>query len=230
MAFCKFCGKELGEDNKCTCADFQDNERNAEIFTRKVEPSVDKPIKRGGALKYIIAFLIILLVGFLVIWFLVANGSYKSPIKSMTKGIRKADSEKVIEAIYTDEMVAEIRLKAKENGLTWEEYLKQHSKSIDSSNDGLGVKRLKVKILAKEKLSGSNLDEIEKFYKDNYALKVRKAYRVEVKFSFKLNGTKSYRSGWLCVVKVKGGGWKFCPQFTEDMYKFDFIEPVIDFE
>lgn len=228
MAFCKFCGKELGEDNKCTCAEFQDNERNAEVFNRIVEPDEDKPIKRGGTLKYILALLIIIAVGAIVLACISGINSYKTPIKSLTKGIRKADSTRIIESMYTETTVAEITLKAKENGLTWNDYLKQSDKSIESAMDGLGIKRLKVDILAKEKLSGSNFDSVEKFYNDTYGLKAKKAYRVEVEFTYKQNGEKQTRTGWLCVAKIKGEGWKFCPRYSND--NFDFIDAVINFE
>lgn len=228
MAFCKFCGKELGEDNKCTCAEFQDNERSAEVFNGIVVPEEDKPIKRGGTLKYIIAFLIVIAVGALAIAVAAGIGSYKSPIKSLAKGIRKADSSCIIESMYTETTVAEITLKAKENGLTWNDYLKQNDKAIESAIDGLGIKRLKVDIIAKEKLSGSNFENIEKYYSDTYGLKAKKAYRLEVEFSFKQNGEKQTRKGWLCVVKVKGEGWKYCPKFSPD--SFDFIDKTIYFQ
>ncbi len=228
MAFCKFCGKELGEDNKCTCAEFQDNERNAEIFNRQVTPDEDKPIKRGGTLKYLLAFLIFLAVGAIIIFFIASANSYKTPIKTLAKGIKKADSARIIESMYTETTVAEITLKAKENGLTWNDYLKQKDKAIESAIDGMGIKRLKVDILAKEKLSGSNFDTIEKYYNDTYGMKAKKAYRVEVEFTYKKNGEKETSKGWLCVVKLKGEGWKFCPQHSPD--SFDFVDASINFE
>ncbi|MBR6579982.1 MAG: hypothetical protein IKK66_01635 [Ruminococcus sp.] len=229
MAFCKFCGKELGEDNKCTCAEFQDNERSAEIFNNVVVPGEDKPIKRGGTFKYLLAFLIFLAVGAIVIMCLAGANSYKTPIKSLAKGIRKADSSRIIESMYTETTVAEITLKAKENGLTWNDYLKQNDKAIESAIDGMGIKRLKVDILAKEKLSGSNFDNIEKYYNDTYGLKAKKAYRVEVEFAYKQDGEKiPPLKGWLCVVKLKGEGWKFCPKYSPD--SFEFIDKTIYFE
>lgn len=228
MAYCKYCGKELGEDNKCTCAEFQDNEKTAEIFTRSLEPAPDKPIKRGGAAKYLIAALILLLIMILVIFIISASGSYKKPIKDLTKGIRQAKSELIIDSIYTEATAAELRLKAKENGLTWKDYLKQNDKNIDSAIDGLGVKYLKADILAKERLSGSNFEAIEKFYDNTYSIDAKKAYRVEVEFTFRSNGEKQTRTGWLCVVKLKGEGWKFCPQHSAD--SFDFIDYAIKLE
>lgn len=228
MAFCKFYGKELGEDNKCTCAEFQDNEKNAAAFIQTVEPASDKPIKRGGTLKYVIAALIIILIFIIVIAIVAAAGSYKKPVATLAKGIRKGSSELIIESIYTESTSAELRLTAKENGLTWEEYLKKHDKEIESEIDGLGLKRLKAKVLAKEKLSGSNFDNVEKFYKDTYNVDAKKAYRVEVEFTYKENGEKKTTTGWLCVAKIKGDGWKFCPQYSPD--NFSFIDCVVDFE
>jgi hypothetical protein len=228
MAFCKFCGKELGEDNKCTCAEFQDNERNAEVFVKSVEPTEDTPIKRGGTLKYIIAILAVVLIIALVIVIICASNSYKTPIKDLTKGIRKGNSQLLIESMYTESTAAELRLKAKDNGLTWEEYLKTNDKAIESTIDGLGIKRLKSEVLAKEKLSGSNFDNIEKYYKDTYSADAKKAYRVEVEFTYKENGEKKTVTGWLCVVKLKGDGWKYCPQYSPD--NFNFIDTAIKFE
>ena len=228
MAFCKFCGKELGEDNKCTCAEFQDNERNAEVFVKSVEPTEDTPIKRGGTLKYIIAILAVVLIIALVIVIICASNSYKTPIKDLTKGIRKGNSQLLIESMYTESTAAELRLKAKDNGLTWEEYLKTNDKAIESTIDGLGIKRLKSEELAKEKLSGSNQDNIEKYYKDTYNADAKKAYRVEVEFTYKENGEKKTVTGWLCVVKLKGDGWKYCPQYSPD--NFNFIDAAIKFE
>lgn len=228
MAYCKYCGKELGEDNKCTCAEFQDNEKTAAVFTRSLEPAPDKPIKRGGTLKYIIAALILLLIIAVVILIISAADSYKKPVKDLTKGIRQANSELIIESMYTEATAAELRLKAKENGLTWKEYLKENDKNIDSAIGGLGIKRLKAEILAKEKLSGSNFEAIEKYYDNTYSVEAKKAYRVEVEFTFKSNGEKQTRTGWLCVVKLKGEGWKFCPQHSAD--SFDFIDYAIKLE
>ncbi len=228
MAYCKFCGKELGEDNKCTCAEFQDNEKNAEMFVKSLETDEDKPIKRGGTLKYIIALFCFALIIALIIIIAAATNSYKSPIKDITRGIHKGDSQLIIESLYTETAIAELSLKAKENQLTWEEYIRTNDKAIESAIDGLGIKRLKVEILAKEKLSGSNFDKIERYYKNTYNADAKKAYRVEVEFTYKENGIKSSAKGWLCVVKLKGESWKFCPQYSQD--NFNFIDSSIKFE
>ncbi len=228
MAYCKFCGKELGEDNKCTCAEFQDNEKRADEMIKKTSPDEDAPIKRGGAFKYIIGVLALILIITLVILIMSAAGAYKSPIKDLTKGIRQSKSELIIDSIYTENTKAELSVKAKEQGLTWEEFIKNHDKSVESAMDGAGIKRLKVDILAKEKISGSNFDKIERHYKNNYNAEAKKAYRLEVEFSYKENGIKTTSSGWICVVKLKGEGWKYCHKHSND--KFDFIENSIKFE
>jgi len=85
-----------------------------------------------------------------------------------------------------------------------------------------------VDILAKEKISGSNFDKIERYYKNSYNAEAKKAYRLEVKFTYKKDGMKDEAQGWICVVKLKGEGWKYCHQYSPD--NFDFIENSIKFE
>lgn len=228
MAYCKFCGKELGEDNKCTCAEFQDNEKSAEAFIKKTDTTEDKPIKRGGTFKYILAALALILIIVLVILIISAANSYKSPIKDLTKGIRQTKSELIIDSIYPENTKAELSVRAREKGLTWEEFIKKHDKSVESAMDGLGIKRLKVDILAKEKISGSNFDNIERYYKNNYNAEAKKAYRLEVKFTYKEDGMKTEAQGWICVVKLKGEGWKYSHHHSND--NFNFIASSINFE
>lgn len=228
MAYCKFCGKELGEDGKCTCAEFGDFEKNSGVLSGTVEQTPEKPIKRGSIFKFIGIAAIVILVMTIVICIISAANAYKKPIDTLAKGIRKADTELLIESMYTNSTAAELRLQAKDNGLTWKEYLKKNDKAIESAMDGLGVKRVKAEVLAKEKLSGSNLDNVEKFYEENYNVDVKKAYRLEVEFTLKVNGEKTTRTGWLCVAKLKGEGWKYCPQCSSDT--FDFLDAAIKFD
>lgn len=228
MAFCKFCGKELGEDGKCTCAEFGDNEKNSNAINVTVEKTAEKPIKRGSILNIIIIAVIVIVAAVAVFGIISLVNSYKKPIKTLAKGISKADTELIIESMYTESTAAELRLQAKDDGLTWKEYLKKNDKSIKSAMDGRGVKRVKADVLAKEKLSGSNLENVKSFYDNNYSLDIKKAYRIEVEFTLKVNGEKITRTGWLCVAKIKGEGWKYCPQCSSD--SFDFLDAAVKFE
>ena len=134
----------------------------------------------------------------------------------------------LIESMYTEATAAEIRVKAQENDLSWKDYIKQNNKAVESAMDGLGIKKVKSKIVAKEKLSGSNFDNVKRYYDQKYNIDVKKAYRVEVKFTVKINGVMEEMTGWLCVVKLKGEGWKYCPKYSVD--SFDFIDAAINFE
>lgn len=238
MAHCKYCGKELDDDGKCTCEEFQKNENNKEYIVGTVEKTEkkkkkekkrkkdeEKPIKRGSIFNYIALFIVLFAVIFIIIFIFSVVNAYKKPVEHLARGIRKADSETIIESIYTDNTAAEIRLKAKDNGLTWEEYLKQTDKSIESAIDGMGIKRLRAKVTAKERLSGSNFDDIESFYMTKYDTKIKKAYRVEVEFTYRQGGEKMTSTGWLCVAKVKGEGWKYCKDY--DLDTFDFIDTAL---
>ncbi len=94
--------------------------------------------------------------------------------------------------------------------------------------DEMGLKKVKYDIVAKEKVSGSNLTDIKNFYQEEYEADVKKAYRVEVNMIFKTKGGNETPSGWLCVVKLKDEGWKFCPEYSED--HFDFIDEAVNFQ
>lgn len=242
MAFCKYCGKELGEDGKCTCAEFQDNEKNSEYLigtvektkekkskknkkSKAAEPNENKPIKRGGMFIYICVGICLIAVIVVVCLISSAVNAYKKPVESLAKGIRKADTEAIIECIYTENSAAEIRVKAKDEGLLWPDYIKKTDKAIDSAIHDLDIKRLKANVLAKENISGSNLTNIEMFYQNKYDIDIKKAYRVEVEFTYKADKEKMTRTGWLCVVKLKGEGWKYCPEYSSD--SFDFIDAAI---
>ncbi len=160
----------------------------------------------------------ILLIFLLAVMIFSSANAYKKPVKDVIKGVNKADTELILEAVYTEDALAEKRVEVKNSNLTWKDYLKQNDKKIDSKLDESGFKRAKYDIVAKEKLSGSNLEEVETFYADEYGADVKKAYRVEVEFEFKTKGGEETPNCWLTVVKLKNDGWKFCPKFSDNAY------------
>lgn len=223
MGFCKYCGKELDSEGRCTCAEFEE-----ENTVQKEKIKADE-LTDGKAKKILIGIGIGILVATiiaLVIWIIASANAYKKPVNKLVKGIKWHNSETLIEAMYTEDDVAELKVRVKNSGKSWEDFIKESNKAIKENSELEGRKRLKGDIVAKEKLSGSNLDNISNFYEKQFEADVKKAYRVEVKFTLKENGEKRECDGWLCVVKLKDGGWKYCPEYSPD--KFDFIDDVIN--
>lgn len=226
MEYCKYCGKELDKKGRCTCKDFIKENPEKESVDAEVIFDGEKPIKADGLTKdklkkygILAAVLVVILLIFILAFTIFVNvNAYKTPIKDVIRGVNKADTELILEAVYPEDAIAERRVTVKNSELTWKDYLKQNDKKIDSKLDEEGFKRAKYDIVAKEKLSGSNLEEIEKYYDDEYGIEVKKAYRVEVEFVFKTKGGEETPSCWLTVAKLKDEGWKFCPEFSENAY------------
>lgn len=226
MEYCKYCGKKLDKNGRCSCKDFLKENPEKESVDTEVIFDGKKPIKadaltkdklkKYGILAAVAAVILLIFILAAAIYF--SANAYKTPIKDVIKGVNKVDTELILESVYTEDALAEKRVTVKNSELTWKDYLKQNDKKIDSKLDEAGFKRAKYDIVAKEKLSGSNLEEIEKFYADEYGADVKKAYRVEVEFVFKTKGGEETPNCWLTVVKLKNEGWKFCPKFSENAY------------
>lgn len=173
-----------------------------------------------------VAFIIIVAIAVSV--FLGIN-AYKKPVNDIIKGINKADTLMLMESMYPEEIITVNRINKKNEGTAWKDYLKQNDDYIESKMEEMHLEKAKCEVIAKERISGSNLDEIEKFYNTAYESEVKKAYRVEVNMTFKIDGSGNETpSGWICVVKLKDEGWKFCPEYSEK--HFDFIDEAIKFQ
>ncbi|MDE6774888.1 MAG: hypothetical protein K2J37_01075 [Ruminococcus sp.] len=209
MARFKLFGKKSEKDEKST----QNNE-SATAESRK-KPNI---------LRWIIAAAVIIVAAALIISIITASGAYKNPVKDTVKGINKGNYERILNSMYTEKYISGIQQNAETSGLSWKDYIKKNDKAVESAMDGLGIRKVKAEIVAKEKMSGSNFERIETYYENKYSGDVRKAYRVEVDFTIKEKGQKVSQKGWLCVVKVKNEGWKLCIEKSDS--SFDFIDAV----
>lgn len=218
MARCKLCGKKLKKGGECSCRNTVDAENEAAV------PADVR--KKPRILRWIIAIAVLIAAIALAVTIFISSNAYKNPVRDTVKGINKGDYERILNAMYTEEYIGDMQRNAEMSGLSWKDYLKKNGKAVESAIDGLGIRKVKSEILAKEKMSGSNFDRIENYYESKYNADVRKAYRVEVEFTIKEKGQKVSQKGWLCVVKVKDEGWKLCTQKSDS--KFEFIEAVAE--
>lgn len=221
MAFCKYCGKELDKNGKCTC-----DESKAGSAPEKEHIKADE-LTDGKAKKILIivcAAVVCLVLGLLTGFIVGAANAYKKPVKEVVKGINRSDTERIVSAMYSDDAASELRVRVRDKNISWDDYVDQNDKSIDTILKSRNIKKIKVKILAKEKLSGSNLSQIEEYYRKNYDEDVKKAYRVEVEFTVNYKDGKDIKTGWLTVAKVKDSGWRFT---TEGSDYFDFVNDLV---
>lgn len=159
-------------------------------------------------------------------------GAYKKPVKNIIKAINKEDASYAVEAMFNDVSEGVMRNRASESGINWDDYLDITNGFIKKAKKDDKIKKVKAEIVAKQKLAGSNLKKVEDFYESKYGIEVKKAYEVEVSFTLKKkNGNEDTVTAWLCVAKLKDGGWKYCPECTEfESEDFGFIEAAARFK
>lgn len=185
----------------------------------------DKSPEGGAKTALIICGIVVvlLLVGAIALGIYKGLNAYNKPIKEMIKGINKGDTQRMVSAMYTDDEISELKVRAKDKGLDWESYLSDNDKTIDTLRKSKNIKKIKVDIVAKEKLDGSNLTQIEDYYKNSFSEEVKKAYRVEVKFTVKYKDGEQTDDGWLTVAKIKDSGWVYCPEGSDT---FEYIKDL----
>lgn len=220
MAFCKYCGKELDKDGKCDC----------EASRGKSEPEIER-IKadrslggKGKTVLILVCVVVVLIIAGVLAFFINSSiNAYKRPVKDMVKGVNKGDTVRMISAMYTDDEISELKVRAKDKGLDWDNYINDNDKTIDTIRKSKNIKRIKVKVLAKEKLSGSNISQVEDYYHNSFDEEVKKAYRVEVEFTVKYKDGEKTDNGWLTVAKIKDDGWVYCPEGSDT---FDYLQDL----
>ncbi|MCM1528586.1 MAG: hypothetical protein NC093_01155 [Alistipes sp.] len=160
------------------------------------------------------------------------TGAYKKPIKSMIKAINKEDASYAVEAMFNEVSEGVMRNRASESGIDWDMYLDVTNGFIKKAKKDAKIKKVSADIVARQRLAGSNLKKVEDFYEEKYGIEVKKAYEVEVEFTLKKkNGSEDTVTAWLCVAKLKDGGWKYCPECTEfESDDFGFIEAAARFK
>ncbi|SEL02018.1 hypothetical protein SAMN02910353_01732 [Ruminococcus sp. YRD2003] len=220
MAFCKYCGKELDKDGNCTC-EASMGKSVPEREHIKADKAPEGGLKKALIIIGIIAVLAV--IGGIALFIFTSANAYKKPIKNMVKGVNRGDTDRIISAMYTEDEQSELKVRAKDSGLDWDTYVSDNDKTIDTIRKSKNIKRIKVDIVAKEKLDGSNLTDVENYYKQSFGEEVKKAYRVEVKFTVKYKDGNKTDDGWLTVAKIKDGGWVYCPEGSDT---FDYMKDL----
>lgn len=202
MAFCKFCGNEIPEGSQCSCAESQ----AAPAPAPAAETAAEKPSNKSALV--LVAALVIILVIIISLVSSIAGGGYKKPVNDFEKALNKADGELLAECMYGDDMLDELDKDDYEDLSTTIEWLVE----LCEEEVGDDVK-FTIKIEDKEKISKSELKDIEETYSESYDMdvEVKKGYVLEGTFKIKGDDDKEEEDIKLTVVKLKGDGWKISP-------------------
>lgn len=235
MAFCKFCGKEIPDGSVCDCpeaqaaaaastsSDASSVETSSAAETSSPEPSSPYPTeeasvkpsgsKTGAAV--LIAGLVIVLLIIIGIISAIAGGGYKKPVKNFAKALNKGDGKLLAETMLTDEILDEV------DDDDFDDLSDTLESIIDFAEDEYGKNiKFSISIEDKEKLSKSEIKDIEEEYEDNFDAKVEitKGYELDTELTIKGKDGKDEDDLTITVVKIKGEGWKLSPDSMFGIY------------
>ena len=166
--------------------------------------------KKGGYVKGTLLFIGVVLALALLVFLLmmILTGGYKAPVVNMEKGLSRCRSERIIEAVVPESRIMQVKNDLIADDGKWKDVtddLDEYLKSIRDliKDDSTGSKpKAEIKIVDKDKVSGSNLKSIRKAF-DSIEEEVGKAYKLKLEISY------AGRTGRFNVysVKLKGSGW-----------------------
>lgn len=205
MAFCKFCGNEIPEGSQCSCAESQ----AAAAAQESAAPAATAENNSNKAAIVLVAGLIIILIIIVSLVSSIAGGGYKKPVSDFEKALNKTDGKLLAECMYGDDKLDELD---KDDFDTLSKSL-EWLVELCEEEYGKNVK-FTIKIEDKEKISKSELKDLEEIYLDSYDLdvKISKGYELEGTLKVKGKDDKDEEDIELTVVKIKGEGWKISPE------------------
>ncbi len=179
MKFCRFCGKQLGDDEVCDCEESKKAAENAEnqeeggagavIDNEKDSVKIDVAgiTEKAKANKDLLVKIGAGIAGILLIIFIASlfSASYKTPIKNIVKAINKGAKADYL-TLYNASLPKDLA------SLNKEFYTKLYSDNLEDKNDDLKDKweelkdkypkfKISFKYDSKEKLSKTDLKEIK---------------------------------------------------------------------
>lgn len=216
MAFCKFCGKEIPDGGTCSCQSAAPQQVNNAAPAGAEQGGFDEAVNKAKSnLPLIIGGVVALLVVILVIVFLAGHTGAKGAVNKYAKACTKKNGGKTIYSLtLPDEYIKELKDDDK-----WNEKLDDHK---DMMEDTLDDMKITVKDVKKgKKLKSVGLKGAEYYFEEYYDVDVdvKKGYEFTVKMQYKdkEDGDKETEKEKICVVKVKGEGWKIIPMSKDDL-------------
>ena len=187
--------------------------------------------KKGGYLKGSLLFIGIVLALLLLTFMLmkILTGGYKSPVINMEKGITRCRSERIIEAIVPESRITEVKNDLIAEDGKWKDVTDDLDEYLEGIRDllknGDDKPKAEIKIVDKDKVTGSNLKSIRKAF-DSIEEEVGKAYKLKLEINY------AGRNGRFNVysVKLKGSGWiLFADEKTSDKLCMIFRDEIDSF-
>lgn len=173
MAFCEFCGKDMGESNVCDCQASQ--AAYAQAAAPVVEAAAPAPAPSAADKKKFLIFGgigVVAVVAIILIVSLFSGGSYKTPVKNLVKLINKGETDQFKYMPYISnpmtsdyvKSVYKIMMKSDDAKDDLEE-TKEEVAEFYEDNDGL---KLSVEFVSADKMKNKDLRDIQENFEDAY--------------------------------------------------------------
>ena len=249
MAFCKYCGRKLSENEICTCQKPEttyrpDIEIIPEIITEDIPVTENSDNQKSrkfsdnknfsGKNMLLILIILFVVVGIAGVSTFFGN-AYKRPIQKVVSGINRNDIEMILNQVMTDETLEEFTKEVTEkNETSWEDFCEDTNDGIEELKeyieDDFG-KHFKVsaKILEKKDAKKRETRSIEEYYKSmGSECDIDKACKLKTEITFKGKDDKKSMKVWLYTAKIDDDGWKivFDDETAEDFE--DELYDIID--
>ena len=174
-----------------------------------VEGENAKAMQRGLILVFIAAAMFIT---FIVVLASLLGDGYKTPLKKTVKGINKSRAELVIDAVYPDAYINELKEKCDDDGGDWDETVDDLSSFITDMKElcedehfGNDV-TANVKILDKKEITSRDRRNIEQHF-ENMGADVKKASKLKIEITVKGDEEKETIRVYVFTVKLDDGKW-----------------------
>ena len=148
----------------------------------------------------------VLLVGGIAGFFIYTSNDYKRPIKTLVKGIEKADGEKILSAMHPD-MVS---VMMEQEGMSRKEAASQMETFLGMS-DLVGGVKIDYDITSAENMSDEDIDYLEESYEEEgLDLDIDAAKTLQVEMSATVAGMEDSNEMSMTVIKADGK-WYWAP-------------------
>ena len=200
MAYCKNCGKKIPFLRKCDCT------------------ATEKTVKSSKGGLAILVFFAALIIGIVIGIYLSGSGT-KGTVK---KYVKAAYSKKGGKTFYSMTMPDDAikALKAKDK---YDDKVDAYNDMIEDMIDDMEKKETVPKfekIISKKKLQKSELKKGEEYFErlaekygaEDSDIKITKGYQIKFRTKKKdEDGDYKYEKFTICLLKVRGEGWKIAP-------------------
>ena len=160
----------------------------------------------------------IVLVLLIIIIACCSGGGAKGTAKKFAKSLTKANGAKTYYSLtLPDEYIDDLKDEDE-----WDDKLEDYNDSMEDTLDDIKIKIKKIE--KKDKLSKKELKGAEEYFDYIYdcSVDVTKGYEFKIKLQANDDGDKDTTTQRICVVKVKGEGWKVIT--TEASYLKDYAD------